>query len=201
MDGVITQNKKSEKLKGKDLINIGIYAALYFIVITSVSMLGFVPILMPLLAVLCPLIGGIPMMLFFTKVRKFGMISIMTIIIGGFLWVTGMGYWPFIIGIACGVIADFVAKSGNYASKKATILSHGIMNITIFGCFLPLYLDINGYFSTRTSFSSEYVAALTNIFRPWTAPIIFACTFVFGLLGALLGMHFCKKHFEKAGIV
>ena len=201
MDGVMTRKKADEKLGGRDLINIGIYAAIYCVIMTAISMLGFIPIMMPMLSVLCPLIGGITMMLFYTKVKKFGMITIITIIIGAFLWVTGMGYWPFIFGIICGVVADFVAQMGNYSSKKMTALSHGIMNITIFGCFLPLYLDINGYFSTRTSFGSEYVEALTKIFRPWTAPIILACSFVFGILGALLGMHFLKKHFEKAGIV
>ena len=75
MDGVIT--KKSEgKLGGKDLINIGIYAAIYCVIMTAISMLGFIPVLMPSLAVLCPLIGGITMMLFYTKVKKFGMITI-----------------------------------------------------------------------------------------------------------------------------
>ncbi len=201
MDGVVTRNRTDQKLSGKDLINIGIYAAIYCVIMTAVAMLGFIPIMMPMLAVLCPLIGGITMMLFYTKVKKFGMITIMTIIIGAFLWVTGMGYWPFLISIVCGFLADLVAKSGNYASKSKTTLSHGILSITIFGCFLPLYLDIDGYFSTRTSFGSDYVEAMTKIFRPWTAPIIFGCTFVFGVLGALLGMRFLKKHFEKAGIV
>ncbi|SFB00132.1 energy-coupling factor transport system substrate-specific component [Acetitomaculum ruminis DSM 5522] len=201
MDGVTNQRKSEEKLGGKDLINIGIYAAIYCVIMTSISMLGFIPIMMPMLAVLCPLIGGITMMLFYTKVKKFGMITIITVIIGAFLWITGMGYWPFIFGIVCGSVADLVAKSGNYLSKKKTVLSHGIMNITIFGCFLPLYLDINGYFATRTSFGSEYVKALSDIFKPWTAPIILLCSFIFGIFGALLGMSFLKKHFEKAGIV
>ncbi|MBE5840329.1 MAG: Trep_Strep domain-containing protein [Butyrivibrio sp.] len=197
----MTQNSQKEKLSGKDLINVGIYAAIYLVIMTAISMFGFIPIMMPMLAVLCPLIGGITMMLFFTKVKKYGMITIITVIIGAFLWVTGMGYWPFIFGIICGVLADLVAKSGNYASKKKAVLSYGIMSVTIFGCFLPLYLDIDGYFSTRTSFGSEYIEALTKIFQPWTAPVIFGCSFVFGILGALLGQHFLKKHFEKAGIV
>ena len=200
MDGVITKKSKG-KLWGKDLINIGIYAAIYCVIMTAISMLGFIPVLMPSLAVLCPLIGGITMMLFYTKVKKFGMITIITVLIGAFLWITGMGYWPFIFGIICGVVADLIAKGGNYASKKMTMLSHGIMNITIFGCFLPLYLDIDGYFASRTSYGSDYVNVLKTIFQPWTAPIILGCTFVFGVLGALLGMSFMKKHFEKAGIV
>ena len=34
-------------LKGKDLINIGIYAAIYCVIMTAVAMLGFIPIMMP----------------------------------------------------------------------------------------------------------------------------------------------------------
>ena len=44
----------SGKLKGKDLINIGIYAAIYCVIMTAVAMLGFIPIMMPMLCVLVP---------------------------------------------------------------------------------------------------------------------------------------------------
>ena len=36
--------KNKKKLKGKDLINIGIYAAIYCVIMTAVAMLGFIPI-------------------------------------------------------------------------------------------------------------------------------------------------------------
>lgn len=62
--------KNDAKLKGKDLINVGIYAAIYCVIMTAVAMLGFIPIMMPMLCVLVPLLGGIPMMLFMTKVKK-----------------------------------------------------------------------------------------------------------------------------------
>ena len=38
--------KNKKKLKGKDLINIGIYAAIYCVIMTAVAMLGFIPIMM-----------------------------------------------------------------------------------------------------------------------------------------------------------
>ena len=50
----------SKKLKGKDLINIGIFAAIYFVVIMALAMLGFIPIFMPTYSILMPLLGGIP---------------------------------------------------------------------------------------------------------------------------------------------
>lgn len=187
-------------INGKDLINIGIYAAIFCVVTTAVSMIGFIPVLMPLLSVLSPLIGGVPMMLFYTKVNKFGMVTIMSTIIGVFLLITGMGMWPAIFGVAFGILADLIAKSGGYASVKKTILSYATMSLTIFGCFLPLYINIEEYFATRQSYGAEYVATLTAVMQPWTAPLIFISCFVFGALGAIFGRKLLKKHFEKAGI-
>ena len=59
--------KNDSKLKGKDLINVGIYAAIYCVIMTAVAMLGFIPIMMPMLCVLVPLIGGIPIDVIYDK--------------------------------------------------------------------------------------------------------------------------------------
>ena len=133
--------KSNNKLKGKDLINIGIYAAIYCVIMMCIAMLGYIPILMPMLCVIGPIILGVPMMLFYTKVRKFGMISILAIVVGIFLCVTGMGFWPVLFSIAFGVLADLIAKSGGYASARKTILSYGTFCVLIFGNYVPLYLD------------------------------------------------------------
>lgn len=91
--------KNKKKLKGKDLINIGIYAAIYCVIMTAVAMLGFIPIMMPLLCVIVPIFGGIPYMLFLTKVDKFGMITIYAMIVGLFCglqeWDTGRLFWNY----------------------------------------------------------------------------------------------------------
>ena len=190
---------KDNKLKGKDLINIGIYAAIYCLLMTCIAMLGYIPIMMPMLAVIVPIVLGVPMMLFYTKVKKFGMITIMGII-GIYLCVTGMGFWPIVFGVVFGFLADLVAKSGKYVSSKKTILSYGTFCVLLFGNFLPLYIDREAYFSTRQSFGAEYINSLSNIMQPWTAPAIIIAAFVCGMLGALLGKALLKKHFVKAGI-
>lgn len=192
--------KNDNKLKGKDLINIGIYAAIYCVLMTCIAMLGYIPIMMPMLCVIGPIILGIPMMLFYTKVKKFGMITIIGTIIGIYLCITGMGFWPLIFGVIFGFLADLIAKSGKYVSSRKTILSYATFCILVFGNYLPLYLDREGYFSTRQSFGTEYINALGNIMQPWTAPVLIVAAFACGMLGAILGKAVLKKHFEKAGI-
>lgn len=107
-----------KKLKGKDLMNIGIFSAIIFIIAMAIGMLGFIPIFIPLLSIIVPLVGGIPYMLYLTRAKKFGMIWILCIIQGLMLMVTGMGIYPFIFGIVFGLLADLVYKSGGYQSAK-----------------------------------------------------------------------------------
>ncbi|WP_253198815.1 MptD family putative ECF transporter S component [Clostridium estertheticum] len=59
------------KLEAKDLINIGLFTALYFIIGCAVAIpIGFVPILLPILGALWALITGIPFMIFLlTNIR------------------------------------------------------------------------------------------------------------------------------------
>lgn len=190
-----------QKLKGKDLINIGIYAAIFCVIVTAIAMLGFIPIMLPMLCVFVPILGGIPYMLFLTKVDKFGMITIFSVIVGLFLWVTGMGYWPTIFGIVFGVLTDIIAKSGNYKSSKKDILGCGVFNIAVFGNFIPLFTNIDAYFSTRQSFGEEYIETLNGIFsNTWLIPAMIASCVICGWIGGFLGKALLKKHFEKAGI-
>ena len=51
--------KEAKKLNGKDLIQIGIYAAIYYVIVCVVAMLGMIPVMYPMLAVICPIVGGI----------------------------------------------------------------------------------------------------------------------------------------------
>ena len=106
------------RLQGKDLINIGIFTAIYFIVIFAAASIGFIPIFIPLISVIVPLVGGIPMMLFFSKIKKFGMLTICGLLLGVIMLLTGMGYWCIPTGLIFGLISDFMMKGCGY--KNAT---------------------------------------------------------------------------------
>ena len=191
----------SKKLKGKDLINIGIFTAIYFVVILAFAMLGFIPIFMPLMAVFDPLFGGIVFMLFLTKVKKPGMIFIMNILMGILMWLTGMSFYALAVGAVVGLIAELIYKSGDYRSSKKAVLTHAVFSLWVWSNFLPLFLQPEKYWSTRQQFGEDYINTLTNLMPIWMCPVLLVVCFVFGILGGLLGKAILKKHFAKAGIV
>ena len=83
----------NNKLGAKDLINVGIFTAIYFVIFFACGMLGYIPIFMAALPLLIAVVGGIPFMLYLTKVNKFGMVTITGIIVSLLMFATGHG-WP-----------------------------------------------------------------------------------------------------------
>ena len=103
----------SNKLQAKALINLGLFTVLYFVIGCCVAIpVGFVPIFLPILGALWSLITGIPFMLFLTRVKKFGMVTIMGILSGLLMGLTGMGFWGVPMGVIFGLLGDLILKSG-----------------------------------------------------------------------------------------
>lgn len=194
--------KKDQKIKIKDLINVGVFTAIYFAIFFAGMMLGYIPIFIPLLGFVCPILCGIPFMLYLTKVNKFGMISLTGIIIGIFNILMGSGWLPLVFSIVFGVLADLIFKTGKYKSSKMTIIGNGVFSLWIMGFISRLFLTRTEYFaSIEKSYGKEYTDTLASYTPNWVYPLLFVLTFIGGLIGAFLGRSVLKKHFEKAGIV
>ena len=84
----------NNKIQAKDLINLGLFTVLYFVIGCCVAIpLGLVPMFPSLPGSAWRCITGIPFMLFLTRVKKFGMVTIMGILSGLLMGLTGMGFW------------------------------------------------------------------------------------------------------------
>ena len=187
----------TRKLNGKDLINVGVFTAIYLVVVLGFAMLGFIPVFMLTYVVLMPVFGGIVFMLFLTK---FGMVLLMGILFGIIMWLTGMSYYALVIGTVTSLITEIILKGGQYKSAKRAVLANGVFSIWIWSNYVPLFFFADKYWSTRQNFGQEYIGALTKLMPLWMCPVLFVSCFVFGILGGLLGLKLLKKHFAKAGI-
>ncbi|HAJ97408.1 MAG TPA: hypothetical protein DCO72_06710 [Ruminococcus sp.] len=191
----------NNKLKGKDLVNIGIFAAIYFVINMVLSFLGFIPLLLLLMVVITPIIGGTPFMLFLTKVRKFGMITIFAVIIGVLMMLTGMGFYAIFTSLIFGLAADLIAKSGNYSSVSKSMMATSVYSCWVWGNFLPIFIGRDAYIAQYTERGmQEYADTMMKLTPMWVCPVMLIAAFIAGIIGALIGKALLKKHFEKAGI-
>ena len=194
----------SNRLKAKDFITVGIFTAIILVVEFACGMLGYIhPFIVASYVIMIPLVGAIPMMLFYTKVQKFGMITIMSILIAIMMFVLGMGFLGAPLIIIAGVIADLIAKSGKYKSFKKTMISYGVFCLWICANYFPVIVTAESYRQDLIDegYSAEYCNNLFLAINYKTIGILLILCFVFGCLGALIGKAVVKKHFEKAGIV
>ena len=192
---------KSKRLQAKDLINVGIFTAIYFVIFFAGMMLGYIPIFIPLLGLVCPILCGIPFMLYLTKVKKFGMVTLTGVILGLLNLIMGSGVLVLIAGIIFGIASDLILRAGKYQSWKCTLLGNGVFSLWIMGYVSRMFLTRDDFLSSLvSSYGQEYVNTLMSYTPGWMFPVLFVVTFIGGILGALLGKAVLKKHFEKAGI-
>lgn len=193
----------NKKLTARDFITVGIFTALLWVVQMVIMYMGYIsPFVVAGYAVLIPIVTGIPMMLYYTKIEKFGMLTITGVIVAILLLIFGMGVVGAPITIGVSLLADLIARSGNYKSSKKTILSYGVFCLWVSASYLPLVLTADSYAQSllEGGYEAGFVDTLFKLVTPGTYPIIIALCFVCGIIGAFVGKAIVKKHFEKAGI-
>lgn len=194
----------SNKLNGKDMINAGVFSAIYVVIIMVIACtVGMIPIGFIGLTFLVPFVEGIPMMLYLTKIKKFGMLMILQIILGLAMIITGMGYDLLIWGIVTGLIGELILKLTQYKKSMGCVLAYAVSSICIAGNYVHwLNASEEWIKSTAAGYGEVYMNTVAGYFKIWWvfALMIIAC-FVGGLLGGLLGRKVLKKHFVKSGLV
>ena len=170
---------KSGKLEVSDLITIGVFAALYFVMVciaTLVSTLftsGFGSIFLPAITAL---ISGCVYMLLAARLGKFGGITVMGVIIGLFLFISG----------------HFVLLLVSYV-----VFSYGLT-----GPILPLWFMKDAYVASLQARGKDaaYIDGVFANINTGTFFISMIAILVCAVLGGWFGQRMMKKHFIKAGI-
>lgn len=191
------------RMSAKDLINIGVFAALYIATILVINLFAFVNPLIMLVAIAVSIVaGGIPFILFLTRVRHAGMVTVFGVITAGLLVLTGHPPICFAVTVACAVAVEVVLWLGGYRSRAMDVLAYAIYALWYVGPLLPIFYARDEYFSSRSmaELGPDYIAQMDRLLSPVVLIAFDVSTFFFGLLGGLLGLRLLRKHFERAGL-
>lgn len=193
---------ENKKIDVKDLVNVGVFALLNFVVFFIGAMTGMIPVMAIWYPLVTAFLGGIPCILFFTKIEKFGLVTIMGLLLGLSVLLIGQGWYAIISGVVFGVIADVILKAGNYKSWKNMMFGYCIFSEWVIGTQMVMYLTKDAYLEPfREQMGDEFVDSLSAMLQTWTPFAVMIGIFLVGIAGALLGKAVLKKHFERAGIV
>ena len=190
-------------IQAKDLISLGLFTVLYFVLGCCVAIpIGFVPIFVPVLGTLWAIITGIPFMLYVTRVKTFGLITLMAILSGLLMGLTGMGFWGVPMGAVFGLLGDLILKSGGYRSAAKILVGYAVFSLWMVGTYIPMYFMVEAsYESFAASFGDEYATQVMAVMPPWSLALVVVGIFLGALVGGLLGRRLLRKHFARAGIV
>ena len=195
---------QNRKLTGKDVIAIGIYSAIYFVMNFAAMMTGFIPLLWILLAGTAAILTGIPFLLMAVKVPKPGAVLIMGFITAFLYFATGQFTVLILITmlLACVLsegyryITKYVLKFRNLA-VTFILFSYGMV-----GSPLALFVYRESFLAQISeTMSRKYVAAISSYITTPMLILLLVSPIAGGFLGALIAKGIFKKHLKKAGIV
>lgn len=201
----MTTIETSKVLKGKDLITIGIFSAIYFVINFIFMLLGGLhPLLWILMPGLIALFTGIPFMLMCAKVQKPGAVLLMGLITGLIYFVTGQFtviiLTTFVIG--CG-LAELIRWGTKYAGFTGNSWAFIIFSLGMTGSPLPIWIMRDSFLAQISSqgMPTAYMETLKALSSPAMLIVLFVAPIIGAVIGALITKAMFKKHFTKAGIV
>ncbi|WP_455078984.1 MptD family putative ECF transporter S component [Peptostreptococcus stomatis] len=192
-----------EKLKIKDLVTIGVFTVIYFVLMFLSGMIGIVPILYLAYPTVAGIITGIVIMLFMVKVQKPGGLFILGLICSLIVIAMGNTYVILVHALISMVIAEIIRKTGGYKSFKYNMLSFAIFNTWICGFLMQVLLakDKVIEIAETRGMGYAYIMKLIALLNFSSMILVYIGAIVGGIIGAYIGKAFLKKHFEKAGII
>ncbi|SJM61061.1 MptD family putative ECF transporter S component [Gulosibacter sp. 10] len=194
---------RATRFTARDLLNVAIFAVIYFVIVFVIAMLGIIsPIAMLLTLPLSAIAAGIPYMLFLTRVRHAGPVALFGLVVGLLYLMVGHPWASTLLTIGLSVLAELILRAGGYRSAWAAIWAYTAFSAWFLGPWIPLFLDREEYLRSNgmTAMGAEYVAAFNETVTVPAVLGMVVLTVLCGFLGALLGTRLLRKHFARAGL-
>jgi energy-coupling factor transport system substrate-specific component len=203
MSETMRVSRLSVAMSARDLLNVAIFAVIYFVVVYAIAMLGIIsPLVMLLTLPLSIVVAGIPYMLFLTRVRHAGMVALFGTAIAVLYLISGQPLISTFLTVVVSVAAEAILWAGRYRSRWAAIGAYAVFSLWFIGPMLPLALNRAEYLSSpgMQAMGADYVAEFDRTVSATALWLYCLSTVVCGLIGGLLGAAALRKHFTRAGL-
>lgn len=192
-------------LKIKDIMIIGSFSALYFLCVGLGTLVGVLLIHsgnMMLAPAFTGLFAGTVYMLLISKVKKWGVISLLGMVMAAFFFFSGHFILSFLPSLVCGLLADALAKWGHYRSKAFNLMSYIVFSFGNLGPIILMWFMKEAYIQ-RLLDKGKDMTYINHVMIDFTLGnvVYLSLTILVGaIIGGLFGQYMIRKHFDKAGI-
>lgn len=190
-----------KKLKVQDLIAVGIYTAIYFLLMSVCLLIlrfvipGFHNLFIPAVTAL---FSGIIYLILLNKVPKFGAITIMGTVVGLFFLISGHFPLAFLPNMICALAADLIQYKTKLKENVRVLASYIVFSFGLMGPILPLWFMKNAYIASLVARGKDetYIA---GVFAHTSNVMLGLCALAV-LIGAVAGLgigsRLMEKHFQ-----
>lgn len=193
---------KKENLKLKELVTIGVFMAIYFVLMFGIGTpLGMTAVGFLFYPFVISLVSGIILMFFMAKVQKPWGLFIFAVLPG--LIMTLLGHTPVLLihSLIIAFLAEWVRRIKGYQSINGNILAYSVFCLWVPGSFLQIFIMQEAYYQMAEKMMGAAYATEMISLPPWIMIVLYVSSFIGGLLGGKLGAKVLQKHFKKAGLV
>lgn len=201
----VSGEQTGKGLSVSNLVTVGVFAALYFVVTAVVTFT--VGVLIPVVGnLLLPagvaLLAGSIYYLLIAKVPRFGALTAIGVVMGAFFFFSGHFALSFAACLVFGLGGDLVARAGAYVDQKLNLLGYVVFSFGITGPILPLWLMRDQYVAALVARGkdSAYIDKVFAGVNGTMAVVVVAATIVCAILGGIFGRGLVERHFKKANL-
>lgn len=156
--------KTGRVLTGKDVITVGIFSAIYFVINFAFMLLsGLHPLLWVLMPGLIAVFTGIPFLMMCAKVQKTGSVLLMGLITALIYFVTGQFTVVILIAfvVSC-VLAELTRYGSHYNSFMGNAAAFILFSLGMVGSPLPVWIMRDDFLAqiSAQGMPADYVATL-----------------------------------------
>ena len=201
----MSTQKNGKLLQGKDLISIGIFSAIYF-VLNFICMLlsGLHPVIWILMPALIALVTGIPFLLMCAKVQKFGAVLLMGMVTGLLYFVTGQ-FTVILLGtfLAACLLGELIRSLGGYKNFLWNAAAFAAFSLGMTGSPLPIWIMRESFLTqiSEQGMAESYVSTLRALSSQGMLVVMIVAPVIAAFVGAWIANGMFHKHFKKAGMV
>ncbi|GIL25379.1 MptD family putative ECF transporter S component [Actinocatenispora comari] len=193
----------SLRLSARDLLRVAIFAVIFIVATYVIGMLGIIsPLVWLLIVPLQAIVGGVTVLLFLTRVRHAGMLTLFGVVVAMFYLVGGNTLLSSTGIVGLGLVAELILWAGRYRSKWAMIWAYTVFGLSFFTPFLPLLVDRTAYLASSnfTDMGKAYVHASDTLLSVPVISLLACIVLASSFLGGVFGSAILGKHFVRAGL-
>lgn len=194
---------ENSKFKTKDLLNLGIFGTIYAVVMAIAGLSSApAPFLLFIFMSIAAFVNGTVFMLYLTRVRRFGLVLLLGILMGLIMLAIGKSWTVMLATIVFGLLSEAILAWGDYKRPAQCIIGYAVFSLWFIGPLLPILWFTDEYYAkVMGENGADYASAFLNFFSVPVVAGFGALIFVCALAGGALGHFLIKKHFTKAGLV